>query len=85
MPYLREAGFSAWLLKFFHSQRQSDAVHLFKPAEKKWAHPLFKAGHSRRYLRDLWPLHFTSAAPLPLSSIKEPAIQTPHKVVILRH
>ena len=47
--------------------------------KKKLTHPLSEAGHSRGYLKNLWPFYFTSSSPPPLCAIKETGIQTPIK------
>ena len=55
-----------------------DPVHLWMAiGRKKLTHPLPEAGHSRRYLQNLWPFFFASFPPPPPCSIKEPGIQTP--------
>ena len=45
--------------------------------KKKLTYPLPEAGHSRRYLQNVWPFYFTSSSPPPLCAIKETGIQTP--------
>ena len=64
------------------SGKHPDPVHLWMATrKKKLTHPLPEAGHSRRYLQDLWPFYFTSSPPPPLCSMKETGIQTPIRYI----
>ena len=80
MACLREHCPSAWILNqsAFVQGNHPDPVLVWMAArKKKLTHPLPEAGHSRGYLKILWPFYSTSSSPPPLCSIKETSIQTP--------